>query len=299
MKTTAKQFTVYGNTALIQIAIDPVSKISYKPAGPEMRSGGLVISELNEGGVVGTLTALNNTGSFLLLTDADVLTGAKQNRIVNKSVLLAPYSKTPLDVSCIERLRWSYNSSNFSSPQSAADHSLRKAKAATMSSKDEAPENFNTQGAVWSHIHDSLAREGIHQETESYFAMAGSIHEKKVKSFPVCEPEAGCTGIAVFASGKVQCIDLFGNEDVYRYYFPLLRDAAFRMASTGKGISEPEKHESFYRVLECIDGFESAVGSIWESYTGSGKLNIVESEKIMGFNLEMEDELVHNVIFTR
>ncbi len=78
---------------------------------------------------MGKLLALNNTPAHLLLTDADVLVGAKQNRVVNKSMLLAPLSKTVIDVSCIERLRWNYTSANFSSPGSMADPDLRKEKA--------------------------------------------------------------------------------------------------------------------------------------------------------------------------
>ncbi|HVN59281.1 MAG TPA: DUF6569 family protein [Bacteroidales bacterium] len=300
MKTTAKQFTVFGNTSIVQICIDPVSEFIFQPGGPEMKSGGLIISESTEGGVVGRLTALNNTGSYLLLTDADVLIGAKQNRIINKSVLLAPYSKTPLDVSCIERLRWSYNNKNFSSPESAADHDLRKAKAASMSFlNSEAGAYHDTQGTVWSHINDRLAKEGIHQETESYHAMAGQVQERKAKEFPFCEAEKGCCGLAVFSDGKVQSIDLFGNEEVYRYYFPMLRDAAFRMAGTGKDVKVPEMHEAYYKSLDAIDSFEAASRKPEEAYTGSGILTMIESEKQIGFGLSMNEELIHRVIFQK
>jgi hypothetical protein len=299
MKTAAKQFTVFGNTALVQISTEPGTKFIFSPGGPAMRNGGLVISESTEGGVVGRLTALNNTGDYLLLTDADVLIGAKQNRIVNKSVLLAPYSKTPLDVSCIERLRWSYNDKNFSAPQSTADHGLRKAKAASMSFLDPAAGQQNTQGTVWSHINSRLAEEGIRQETESYFDLSGQIHEKKVKAFPVCEPEPGCTAIAVFAAGKVQCIDIFGSEESYRYYFPLLRDAAFRMADIRTGVKEPEMHEAYYKSLEAIDSFDTVDRRAEENYTGSGELVLGESDTQIGFDLSMNSELVHRAIFQK
>ena len=122
MKTSAKHFTTYQNIALVQLRAEPATTIPFKPGAPEIQKGGLVITEANEGGVVGKLVAFNATDSLLLLTDSDVLIGAKQNRIINKSMLLAPNSKSLIDVSCIERLRWNYTSKYFSSPGSSADH---------------------------------------------------------------------------------------------------------------------------------------------------------------------------------
>jgi hypothetical protein len=54
--------------------------------------------------------------------------------------------------------------------------------------------------------------------------------KKSGQEFPVCEPETRCNGLAVVLDGKVVCLDLFGTEVVYKYYFPMLRDSAFRMA---------------------------------------------------------------------
>jgi hypothetical protein len=45
MITSTKQFTVYGNLALVQFHVEPETIFNFKPAGPEMESGGLVISE--------------------------------------------------------------------------------------------------------------------------------------------------------------------------------------------------------------------------------------------------------------
>jgi len=135
MKTTAKHLTTYGNLGLVQIRVEPETSFSFRPGGPEIKSGGLIISESTGEGVVGKLTAKNNTDSYLLLADADVLIGAKQNRVMNKSMLLAPMSETIIDVSCIERLRWSYTSERFSNPETVAAPDLRQEKAKSLSLK--------------------------------------------------------------------------------------------------------------------------------------------------------------------
>lgn len=81
------------------------------------------------------LLAINTTSDFLLLTDMDILKGAKQNRVVNTSVLIAPNSKSELDVSCVERFHWTYTSPSFKISPNAIDFNLRSAKASTISNR--------------------------------------------------------------------------------------------------------------------------------------------------------------------
>ena len=42
MKTTAIQFTAYGNTGLVQIRTMPETVLNVRPGGPEMKNGGLI-----------------------------------------------------------------------------------------------------------------------------------------------------------------------------------------------------------------------------------------------------------------
>ena len=301
MKTTAKQFTSFGNISLVQLMSEQASEFIFTPGGPEMKKGGLVITEANEGGVVGNLVAINNTGSYLLLTDADVLVGAKQNRIINKSLLLAPNSKTLIDVSCIERLRWKYNEKNFSNPGSSADHNLRKAKAASMSrmNKEGSEMTYGTQQEVWSHINSRIMEENFDAKTESYHDLAMHHFNTRAVEFPVCEPEAGCNGIAVMADGMVQCIDLFGSEEGYNYYFPLLRDSAFRTAINGEKTKSAEIHEAYFKVLDALDNLETAERKADDQYRGAGKLSMAEGESLIGFELSMNSQPVHFAVFMK
>ncbi len=159
MKTTTNHFTSCGNLAIVQFTVEPFTTFPFIPAVPELKTGGLVITEATGEGIVGTLTAINNTGSYLLLTDADVLTGAKQNRVLNKSVLLNPMSKTPLDVSCVERRRWHYTSGNFDSSGNVADPDLRREKASPPAS-GTGFDGFgmdDTQMRVWDHVRTKMA----------------------------------------------------------------------------------------------------------------------------------------------
>ncbi len=299
MKTTAKQLTTYGNLGLVQISVEPETDLYFRPGGPEIRSGRLIISESTGEGIVGKLMAINNTEAYLLLTDADVLAGAKQNRVLNKSILLAPMSKTAIDVSCIERLRWHYTSQNFSSPDAVIDPDLRKEKARSLSFTKNGPaeQKPDTQRVVWSHVHESIREQGCPSRTESYSELIHYRMERTARDFPACEPEKGCNGLAVILDRKVISADLFGREETYRYYFPMLRDAAFRMAHQGRKEKPLNVHEAYYKVLDTLDHFGAAERHREKGYAGAGLFNIVETAAIVGFELTLKGQLIHDAIF--
>ena len=301
MKTTAKHLTTYGNLGLVQIRVEPETSFSFRPGGPEIKSGGLIISESTGEGVVGKLTAKNNTDSYLLLADADVLIGAKQNRVMNKSMLLAPMSETIIDVSCIERLRWSYTSERFSNPETVAAPDLRQEKAKSLSLRMDlqGDRNPETQRVVWSHIHDSMNEQGFASMTESYSDLIRFSMEKAGNDFPSCEPEKGCNGIAVLLDREVVSVDIFGREEVFGYYFPMLRDSAFRMASHGKKVKPVDQPEAYFKVLDTIDNAEAAQRHADSGYSGAGLFNTLETINIVGSELTIEQQLVHSAVFAK
>src|SRR5256885_7264429 len=83
----------------------------------------------------------------VLLYDGEELLGAKQNRILNVTVLVAAQSKTVIPVSCVEEGRWSARSSFFSSARHAAYPELRRRKAEQLSA--EPFERGAGQSVVW------------------------------------------------------------------------------------------------------------------------------------------------------
>ncbi len=298
METTAKTMIAYGNCTLVQLSAKPGASFKFGPGGPAMKSGGLVISEADSFGVVGRLVALNNTDEFLLLTDADILVGAKQNRVLNKSLLLAPHSKTILDVSCIERGRWHYTSKDFSSPSTLADADLRKTKAQSLSDAQvqlrSAPD---VQSKVWCHISNELAENNVISRTESYADLVSGKEKMTRSPYPMFKPAEGCNGLAVIFGNQLSCIDIFGTDEVFRYYFPKLKEAAFLKARTGKEAVAMDPHEAKFRVLDHLDHFEAAEKIQDRNYPGTGSYFFRHGNAFWGFELENAGEVIHRGLF--
>jgi len=78
---------------------------------------GVRITETGPDGSVPELVVSNPLDERVLLYDGEELIGAKQNRILNLTVLLAPQSRTPIPVSCVEAGRWRMRSAAFAAPR--------------------------------------------------------------------------------------------------------------------------------------------------------------------------------------
>ena len=71
------------------------------------------------------LKVVNDCDERVLLLDGEELIGAKQNRIVNATFLIAGQTEIIIPVSCVEQGRWSYRSSKFGSGEKVMPPSMR------------------------------------------------------------------------------------------------------------------------------------------------------------------------------
>ena len=113
----------------------------------------LTVTEVSEGGSVPQLLVLNDGDQPVLIIDGEELIGAKQNRILNTSVLLKERSRTIVPVSCTEQGRWAYASAHFAMSDSVLERKIRSRKSRSVSesiAECNAPQS--DQGEVWDGI---------------------------------------------------------------------------------------------------------------------------------------------------
>jgi len=73
----------------------------YATLDEALAAGFVTVTEVSESGHVPELTIVNNGPVPVFVLDGEELVGAKQNRIVNLSILVPPHTKLPLPVSCV------------------------------------------------------------------------------------------------------------------------------------------------------------------------------------------------------
>jgi len=293
MKTIAKHYSKSGNVSLVQFETLEGEGLPFQVAGAAIGDGRLVIKEIGSGGVVNTLLALNHSEDYLLLTDMDLLTGAKQNRSVNTSVLIAPGMKQEISVSCVERSRWSLDSPDFRPGEEVLDPRMRSSKAGWLR-EDKNQESDITQSRVWGMINEEMKAARLYSETEDYsevLAYRKEKNETRQRKFPQFGLREGMNGMAVFHGPDLVFFDVFGNREAYHYYFHKLASGAMQMASDGKAMDE---HEAYYRLAELLDVFQDKLDPEEDSQSGgAGKLYWSGLKEVSGFELSFRQELVH------
>lgn len=178
------------------------------------------VTEITEGGSVPELAFANLATRPVLLVDGDELLGAKQNRILNVSILVAAGRQVKIPVSCVERGRWAYKTRHFG----AAKHKLylkaRAMNAARVSeSLSDRGERRSNQAEIWRDIELKMARMAAHSATD---AMA-DIYEQKSSDISgylaAFEARPGQRGAVFVINGKVAGIELFDSANAFTRYF--------------------------------------------------------------------------------
>jgi hypothetical protein len=207
----------------------------------------VTISEVSEAGAVPTLTVKNDADRAVLLLDGEQLIGAKQNRILNTTVLVAAKSTTAIPVSCVEAGRWSYRGRRFSSSDYALYASIRQKKTARVSqSLREQGRHDAGQSEVW----DELAQKAAFLRTESPTAAMHDVYERYAEDVKAsCEtfaPVADQVGALVYVAGEWAGLELFAGPTLFSKAWPRLstgyvadglgRDATDELRVTPKAV---------------------------------------------------------------
>ena len=181
------------------------------------------ITEVSEAGLVPELAFENLTDQPILLLDGEELVGAKQNRVLNVTLLVLGGNKLVIPVSCVEMGRWSHNSPEFSSGGRALYSRARAAKMAQVSaSLRDRGTRKSDQGAIWDDIAFKMNERGESSRTQAMADIyAGaetrlSDYEQAFRSVPL---QIG----AVFAiNGQVAGMELFDAQAAFAAYLPKL-----------------------------------------------------------------------------
>jgi hypothetical protein len=205
----------------------------------EAAAAGLAVTELNEAGAVETLLVVNPLKTHVLLYEGEELVGAKQNRVLERSVLVAAGSKLEIPAKCVEQGRWAYRSAQFAPAPRAAYPELRRIRHDL-----GAP----SQAAVWSEVAAKSVRIGARSATgaaEAMYVERSASLDDYVQALPRLDGQAGAiVGIA----GRLVCLDFVSRSDVFAgLYLKLLR--GYALSAIEQPVDKPLRRRDVGRFL--------------------------------------------------
>lgn len=251
------------------------------------------ITEVSEGGSVPELRVKNKADLPLLLVDGEELAGAKQNRIVNTSMLLPAHAETLIPVSCTEAGRWSYRSDRFRESGYIMSSKPRFSKSGRIKENLEHYAKYDAgQSQVWSEVSSLHSKLGTISHTSAMsdaYEQRSKDMEAYLSSFPLQEGQKGM--IALF-NRKLAGFDFLSRAKAYGdIHDKLLRSYAV------EALVEPEEETAENDILAEVNRFLEQLGSAPETSrntpVGLGEDIRFEDTENSGFKLVYEDTIIH------
>jgi hypothetical protein len=255
----------------------------------------LTVTEVSAGGSVPELKVANAAEVAVLLLDGEELAGAKQNRVLNTSILLKEKSEVVIPVSCTERGRWSYESRAFRDSDTVMSPKLRGEKAKTVAISLSATGEFRAdQGKVWDGIKEMEHKTQVSSRTGAmkavYEAKTQDLNEYLAAFRRVPEQK----GILVHLNGRPVGFDFLSKERAFETLYPkLIKSYALEAILEQKPEAAPIDHpdpEAFLR--EAADCAERTYPSV-----GHGSDYRYEGKEIVGSALAVDGHVVHLAFF--
>ena len=288
----------YKNLAVFPLLSAYALDLDYLLLDEALAEGLIDVVEVDTQGSVPDLRVINKSPRMVLILDGEELVGAKQNRIVNTTVLVPGNTTIIIPVSCVEQGRWHYDAPQFRSEKRVMAAAMRAKKAGKVSLSLREDLGFRAdQGEIW----DGIAEMAERRAAISPSMAMSEIYKKDktpiqeyAKHFTVIDGQLG----AVFMiNGKVVGLDTFGKAESFSKIFEKLVGS---YALDALDWFDPKKEHKPLRsgITEFIEAARSASAEKHKG-VGAGTDYRLESEKITGFALVMDEKVLQMSVFAR
>ena len=288
----------YRNLTVFPLLSDYCVTLDFLLLDEALVCGALAVEEVSKAGSVPELKVVNNSLQMVLILDGEELVGAKQNRIVNTTILVGAMSELVIPVSCVEQGRWSYDSPRFGSRERVLSPSIRAMKADQVQlSLKAAGEYRSDQGAIWDEIAQKAARRGAESPSMAMAAIYDKempTMEEYVRHFSLVDSQVG----AIFAiNGHVVGLDSVGKAESFARVFKKLL-ASYALDAVDWHEPESEKKALKSTVTQFLKDCQAGATEGHRS-VGLGTDHRISSQKATGFALTLDDQILHLCLFTR
>ncbi len=253
---------------------------------------GFTITEVDEAGTVPELLVTNPLDTNVLLYDGEELVGAKQNRILNLTVLVAAGASVTIPVSCVEHGRWRRIGNEFAAAPQAAYPDLRRRKAAGLTRDPRA--RGLVQHDVWDAVAEKHARHGTHSPTgaaRDLFVQREHDLAALREAFPL-EPEQ--VGAVLALGSQALTLDCVSRPEAFARLYPKLLDGYLLDALEGLD-QEPAGRARLEMFLDAVAGAPRRTSPS----EGLGEDVRLSAEGVVGSGLALDGELLQLSAYSR
>ena len=286
----------FRSLSIVQFSTDEINSFEFISLSNALNNKFVEVKEVSESGSVNNLNVINHSEFFVFMSDGEILSGAKQNRVLNTSVLVSPKSKVKIPVSCVEQGRWRYSQRDFSDSDYSAPSYMRSSKAKSVKENLKIKKSFSAdQSKVWDNV--SNYETVFHMKSPT--SNLSDIYENSendlnefVKNFI---PEKDSNGLAIFVHNKLLNLEIFNRTEIYAEYFiKLLKSAAFEAICMKDIENTLTEAEAFYKTNDFMDSISQLK---FEAHKGvaAGIEKRFDTIDMTGFELDLEDKMIHFV----
>lgn len=223
----------------------------------------------------------------VFIMGGEMLGGAKQDRIVGDDLIVPPKSELVIPVYCVEQGRWVATSETFSSMQSVAGSSVRKARARA------------DQSAVWTRVAEEQRRVDAPSPTGALRSIRESEavqerahpYRRAFSDLPTVSPKA--RGVVACVGGEIIACDLFSSRVLFQRLWPKLLESYVIDALDRKHVDRPL---DAVLIKRWLDGVKLAKRTPRET-PGQGVLYKLTGGGVIGAALVYDGGVVHMELF--
>jgi hypothetical protein len=288
----------YQNMTVIGLNTPNTRPPDLMPLDVGLSMGLVEITEVDENGSVGQLNVINNAVTPLLLMDGEEIKGAKQNRIINATMIVPAKSQQIIDVSCSESGRWNYNSQTFKHSYHMASSKVRRSKQESVNnSLRTSNQRISNQSQVWDDIESTQASLNIesstHAQQDTFISLEKDI-DNYLKHFPLQQKQ---NASIIIINNQVIGMELLYNADKYSQYHQRYMESYIIDAITQQDEHADDNVDAAKLSEEFINRIRlSKIEEYQENNTNDYRL---EDDQITGSFIFYEDNLVNASILRK
>jgi hypothetical protein len=287
----------YKGIAIVPLIAPADGTYPYQTLGEALTNWDVAITETSQAGSVPELVVINRGNNPVLLIDGEELAGAKQNRVLNTSILLKEVSETKIPVSCTEQGRWAYASKSFSESGHLMAYKSRSRKTRSVHrSLEESGEHKSDQGEVWDGIAELQSKAGAASLTSAM----SDVYKAREEDLRACDgifhAVANQVGLLAFIGGVPAGADMVSRTAAYGKLHPkLVRSYTLEgLLETKPQSLDPDTIVT--RARQFLDEIAAAQQREFPSI-GHGADHRFKGKALAGTALVHEQEVIHAAFF--